>query len=114
MFEIWQYMWWGWLIVLAIFFIGFASQHMKFSKTLAYVVGILLIYFFVIKHPIWGSIWFVLSFIFTTGIYWPGITLFKMGVGEIFKQQYKDVYEAQAGIGPEMEGVSGGLPQFRR
>lgn len=111
MFEMWGYIWWGWLILLAVFFLGFASQHMKFSKTLAYVVSIMLIYFFVVRHPVWGSIWFVLSFIFTTGIYWPGVTLFKMGADQVIRKKYADTIRAE-GMEGSQSRVGSGLPQF--
>ena len=105
MFEIWSYLWWGWLILLAIFFIGFSTQHMKFSKTLGYLVSILMIYFFVIRHPIWGSIWFVISFIFTTGVYWPGLALFRIGTQAAMSKQYADVEAWQQRGGVPQEGL---------
>lgn len=106
MFEIWSYIWWAWLFLLAIFFIGFSTQHMKFSKMLGYVVSILLIYFFVIRHPVWGSVWFVVSFIFTTGIFWPGNALFNIGAEYALQQKYKGAAQQQGG------DVGSGLPQF--
>lgn len=104
-FEIWNWLWWGWLILLSIFFIGFATQHMKFSKMLGYMVSIIMIYFFVIKHPMWGSIWFVLSMIFTTGLFWPGVALFRIGSEMFMRKKYADVdaWQQRGGV-PEGYG----------
>lgn len=83
------------MLFLAFFFFGFASNHLQFSKTLAYLVSIILIYFFVIKHPVWGSIWFLVVTILTSEMFWPGLGLFNLGLEKMYEGKATSVQERE-------------------
>jgi predicted membrane channel-forming protein YqfA (hemolysin III family) len=74
-----QIIWWLVLLYLAFYFYSWAQEHLPFSPLFALVVGIILIYFLVIEHPIIGlagvGTWILISsgVLYLVGMFFPWI-----------------------------------------
>ncbi len=70
-----------WLVLayLAYYLYNWAQEHLPFSPALALVVGVILIYYLVVEHPILGAVgifgWILLSsgFLLLAGMFFPWV-----------------------------------------
>jgi|YelNatPaOPRAMG01_1025707.scaffolds.fasta_scaffold12660_4 membrane-bound ClpP family serine protease len=57
--------WWALLLYLAYYFYNWSKEHLAFSPMLVLIVAGILIYYLVIKHPLFGAIsvfgWLLIS-----------------------------------------------------
>lgn len=81
-----QIIWWLVLLYIAFYLYNWAQEHLPFSPILALAVGVILIYYLVIEHPVVGifgvGVWILLTsgilYLVGTLFPWLGVFYYKM------------------------------------